>query len=341
MRIRHIITSLVATGALAAVATPAAMAATVSTQEAVSENWSGYVAGNPGGSGQFSDVSGSWVQPSAKCSSSDGYSAFWVGLGGAGNQSQALEQVGTQSNCVNGGQTEYYAWYELVPAAPVKLGLTINPGDHVSAHVAVSGSDVTMSLSDQTSGQSATKTVQMSQPDTSSAEWIAEAPSSCDGTGNCQPLSLANFGTITFTGASATVDGHTGTISDSDWSAQPVQLSGASDQIGYVSDGTGADTAAAGAQPSSLSTDGSSFSVSWQASSSASTSVGSSDGSGNPGVYGQNPGTQGGGYGYGPGGYGAYGAGGYGSGYGYGYGGGYGGGDGYGYGSAGYYGYAY
>ena len=352
MKIHHIISSLIAAGAVAAVATPAAMAATVSTQEAVSENWSGYVAGSPAGSGQFSAVSGSWVQPAAKCSASDAYSAFWVGLGGAGNGSQALEQVGTQSDCLNGGQTQYYAWYELVPAAPVKLALTINPGDHVSAHVAVSGTNVTVSLSDQTSGQSSTKTLQMSQPDASSAEWIAEAPSTCDGTGNCQPLPLADFGTVNFTGASATADGHTGTISDSDWTAQSVALSSASNQIGYVGDGTDTGGSSAGAQPSSLSTDGSSFSVAWQASSA--TSVGS-QGAGNPD--GQNPGTQGGGYGNGPGGDGGYGysGGGYGYGYGgggYGYGGdggyGYSGGGGYGYGPGGYgagsvsyYGYGY
>ena len=40
----------------------------------------------------------------------------------------------------------------------------------------------------------------MSNPDTSSAEWIAEAPSQCDGSGSCQPLPLADFGTVQFTG---------------------------------------------------------------------------------------------------------------------------------------------
>jgi len=211
-----------------------------------------------------------------------------------------------------------------VPAAPVKLDLAIEPGDHISAKVSVSGSNVTVSLSDQTTGQSTTKTLQMDNPDTSSAEWIAEAPSACDGSGSCQTLPLADFGTVQFTSATATANGHTGTISDPNWSAQPVQLggSGASD-VSY-----GADTGSSGASPSSLSSDGSSFSVAAQASSG---STGAADGAGG---YGD------GGYGYGDGGYGGYPGGGYGygdypgDGYGqYGYGGGgygYGYGDGYG-----------
>ena len=297
---------------LAAITAATASAATVDTQAAVSQNWAGYVAGDT----QFSSVSGSWVQPAAKCASGQTYSAFWVGLGGSG-QSSSLEQTGTQADCAADGATSYYAWYELVPAAPVKLDLAIKPGDHIAAKVTVSGTDVTVSLTDQTTGQSATKTLQMDNPDTSSAEWIAEAPSACDGSGSCQTLPLADFGAVQFTGASATANGHTGPISDPSWSAQPVALgSGGVSDVSY-----GSDQSAAGASPSSLSSDGSSFSVAYQASSGAS---GAAGGSGDYG-YGD------GGYGYGgyPGGDGSYGNGGYPGGYGqYGY-----GGDGYGYGA--------
>jgi hypothetical protein len=131
-------------------------------------------------SGQsLSSVSASWVQPTVKASSGNGtgYSAYWVGLGGASEQSQALEQVGTAAD-VTGGQTTYYAWYELVPSSEQKLNLTIHPGDHMSGKVTVSGTTVTVTLSDQTTGKSTTETLQMSNPDTSSAEWIAEAPAS-------------------------------------------------------------------------------------------------------------------------------------------------------------------
>ena len=169
-------------GAVAAVAAPSAAAAPATAQD-VSENWAGYVASGPSTGSGFSSVSGSWVQPSANCSSGDGDSAFWVGLGGASGQSQSLEQIGTEANC-SGGSAQQYAWYELVPAAPVQLNMTINPGDQISAKVTVNGTEVIVSLSDHTTGGSATKTLQMSNPDTSSAEWIAEAPSTCDSSGD-------------------------------------------------------------------------------------------------------------------------------------------------------------
>ncbi len=287
---------------------------------------------------QFSSVSGSWVQPSVNCSSGgDTYSAFWVGIGGASGSSDALEQVGTQADC-SGGSAQHYAWYELVPAAPVQLNLTINPGDHVSATVTVSGSSVTMSITDHTNGGSATKTLQMSNPspDTSSAEWIAEAPSSCDGTGNCTPLTLADFGKVSFTSASATGNGQTGPISDSNWQAQPVALDSSSFG-GFVSDQSGS-----GAQPSSLSSNGSSFSVSYGSGSGQSVSSDpTGQGYGSSSGYGYGSGS---GYGYGGGsGYGS--SSGYGGGTGYGYGGGssygYGGGTGYGYGGGSGDGYGY
>jgi hypothetical protein len=297
MNRKRILVTLAATAAVTGATAATASAATVAQQAAVSQNWAGYVAGGT----QFSSVSGSWVQPSAKCGSGQTYSAFWVGLGGDGNQSSALEQTGTQADCTADGSADYYAWYELVPAAPVKLDLAIKPGDHISAEVSVSGSNVTVSLSDQTTGQSTTKTLQMDNPDASSAEWIAEAPSACDGSGSCQPLPLSDFGTVQFTSATATANGHTGTISDPNWSAQPVALgsSGISD-VSY-----GSDSGASSADPTSLSSDGSSFSVAYQAATGASSGVPS------------------GGDGYGPGG--GYGPQGYGGdGYGYGYSDGYG-----------------
>jgi hypothetical protein len=296
----RILVTLAATAAVTGATAATASAATVAQQAAVSQNWAGYVAGGT----QFSSVSGSWVQPSAKCGSGQTYSAFWVGRGGDGSQSSALEQTGTQADCTADGSTDYYAWYELVPAAPVKLDLAIKPGDHISAKVSVSGSNVTVSLSDQTTGQSTTKMLQMDNPDVSSAEWIAEAPSACDGSGSCQTLPLSDFGTVQFTSATATANGHTGTISDPNWSAQPVALG--SSGISDVSYGSG--SGASSANPTSLSADGSSFSVAYQGATGASSDVPSGDGYG----YGGYPGD-----GYGPQGYGS-------DGYGYGYGDGYG-----------------
>jgi Peptidase A4 family len=301
-----------------------ASAQTVDAQLQQSGNWAGYVVQSNAGQ-SFSSVSGSWTQPSVSSGSGQGYSAYWVGLGGAGQQSQSLEQVGTSAD-VSGGQTQYYAWYELLPAAETRLNIAIHPGDHISAKVAVNGTNVTVSMSDQTTGQSVTKTVQMSNPDTSSAEWIAEAPSAQTQTGAAQVLPLANFGTVNFTNASATAGGHTGSISDSNWSVQEVELAPSSTP-GFLGGGAfvptgsglGGESAqsSAGASPTSLSSDGSSFSVSYSANGPSQSSSGGASSS-SPGYgygygYGGDPNGYGGGYGY-PGASG---------GYGYGYGGGY------------------
>jgi hypothetical protein len=219
-----------------------ASAQSVEVQQEESQNWNGYVvASNSGNS--FSSVSGSWVQPSVSSNGTagDGYSAFWVGLGGSGQSSQSLEQVGTAADVQN-GQVTYYAWYELVPSPEQRLNLAIHPGDHMSGKVTVDGSSVTISLSDQSTGQSTTKTLQMSSPDTSSAEWIAEAPATQTEAGNAV-LPLADFGSVSFTNASATAGQVSGSIADPEGTVRQV----------------GTSSATAGA----LSSDGSSFTVSY------------------------------------------------------------------------------
>lgn len=305
--------------------TAGASAQQINAQQQDSQNWSGYVVQSSAGK-SFSNVSGSWVEPSVKSSSSDGYAAFWVGIGGASNQSQALEQVGTAAQTTN-GQTSYYAWYELVPSSQVTLNMTIHPGDHMSGSVTVNGTNVTISLTDHTTGQSVTKTLQMSNPDTSSAEWIAEAPASESSDGSMQILPLADFGSVTFSQASATAGGHTGSISDPAWTAEQVDLSSAGTQqfLGGGPDFTaaglgGGSQSTAGATAGAVSSDGSSFTVNYNADGSGAQPASDTT---TPSGYGY-PGGGSGGY-SGDGGYGGYG----------GYGGGYGG---YGYG---YYGYGY
>jgi hypothetical protein len=91
---------------------------------------------------------------------------------------------------------------------------------------------------------------------------------------------------VQFTSATATADGHTGTISDPNWIAQPVQLDGSG--ISDVSYGSSSGSSASSAIPSSLSSDGSSFSVAYQ-----------SGGYGYGGYPGDGYGPYGYGYGYG------------------------------------------
>jgi hypothetical protein len=227
-----------------------------------SSNWAGYAVTGLDASTQYKSVSGTWVQPAATCDpASDSYSAFWVGLGGFSETSQALEQIGTAADCRNGTAT-YSVWYELVPAASVPTKLKLYPGNTVSATVTVSGSSVTLKLANLTRKTSFTKKLTMATPDVTSAEWVAEAPSSCTAAGQCQVLPLSKFGSVTFTKATATTTaGLAGTISNPAWDATPIELAPASGRFGRfralpMSTGT--------AVPGALSADGSSFGVAWQ-----------------------------------------------------------------------------
>jgi hypothetical protein len=234
----------------------------------VSSNWAGYaVTGQSGVVRHFKHITGSWVQPAATCTpGSNSYSAYWVGLGGFLQSSRKLEQIGTEADCDVSGATQYYAWYELVPSAPVTLKLAIAPGDAISAAVSVKGAYVTVTLADQSRGTRISKRLHFAAADTTSAEWIAEAPSSCNSTGICEPLPLADFGAVSFTNAAVRIaDGHTGTISSPYWSAQPIALEEAEQLSGGFGGGNGlfGPRALLSAVPSILEDNGASFGVTW------------------------------------------------------------------------------
>jgi hypothetical protein len=241
---------------------PAARAAstvTVTQQEA--SNWSGYVlSSSVTTETNFSSVSGSWIQPAANCGAGfPSNSAFWVGLGGY--TGTHLEQTGTSADCSKSGQPVYSVWYELVPAAQVPVTMTVAPGDRLSARVAVSGQTVSISISDLTQNATFSKSLRMSSPTVSSAEWIAEAPSRCvsSSSQDCHVLSLADFGSITFTGASASAAGRTGPITSGLGPVTALTLE-ANPGFGRIFD-TAAD---ADATPGALAGNGSSFTVNWQ-----------------------------------------------------------------------------
>lgn len=157
-----------------------------------STNWSGYaVTGS-----KFTSVSSSWTEPTVSCSKSTAYSSFWVGLDG--DTSNTVEQTGTDADCSN-RRPVYYAWYEMYPAYPVNLSGTVRPGDHMSASVTTNGSgSFTLTITDSTQGWTKTTPATLTSAQLSSAEVIAEAPSSNRGV-----LPLANFGTVNFTNATA------------------------------------------------------------------------------------------------------------------------------------------
>lgn len=178
-----------------------------------SVNWSGYAVHRPGV--KFRRVSGEWRAPTGTCqpSSDTSYSAFWVGLGGYKLTAQALEQAGTEFDCTSGGRAVLSAWYEMVPAPSRTIRMTIDPGDLIRATVTVSKAKVHVSISDLTRGRSFHRTLRDRHPDISSAEWIAEAPSTCLSVSQCEVLPLADFGSVGFTRTLAqTTHFHTGGI---------------------------------------------------------------------------------------------------------------------------------
>jgi hypothetical protein len=226
---------LASLGALLALAGAALAGASVNPT--TSSNWSGYAIADEttiaNGTTDpeltqpltFTDVTATWKQPQVRCTRGRAsYSAFWVGLGGYGSTSTALEQTGTGADCGADGTPNHYAWYELVPAGPVTMPLQVAPGDTITASVLVNGSDVVLQVKNRTRKTSFTKHVHVDAPDLTSAEWIAEAPSNCDRNESCSVLPLANFGSVTFTKIAAIGSGHPGTITDPGWSVSQLRL---------------------------------------------------------------------------------------------------------------------
>ena len=154
-------------------------------------NWGGYGAYSPDGSQLYSDVVGSWTVPAVtQCASEKtSTSSAWVGLGGNGqNETDPLEQIGTDTGCKN-GKPLYRAWYEMVPSDPVFF-VDIKPGDSIDATVEyVGNSQYTLSMSINGTVYSYTLARQNTILAQNAAECIQEDPLT-------DPL--ADFGTITF-----------------------------------------------------------------------------------------------------------------------------------------------
>jgi len=216
-------------------------------------NWSGYAV--TGAVGSVTNVKGSWIVPAISTPCPVGsyqYSSFWVGIDGY--NSSTVEQAGTDSDCAN-GVPQYYTWYEFYPKRSRVSALAVKPGDSIQGEVSyIGGGNFLVTLTNVTTGQSFSVKGKVANAKRSSAEWIAEAPSS----GGILPL--ANFGTsyfgMNFTSiagtCAATLGGQTGPIGQFGAGVQQITM--------VTSSGT------VKAQPSNLSTDGTSFQDQWYSS---------------------------------------------------------------------------
>ncbi len=246
----------IAAGLLLPAAAAAAAAGTVSS------NWAGYAALASTGAPAPRSVSGSWRQPAATCTPGrETYSAVWVGLGGFNEGTGALEQIGSNADCTRSGRAVYSTWLELVPAAAVGLKLAVHPGDQLSASVTVRGHDVLLRIRDLSTGARISTIRRSSHIDTSSAEWIVEAPSTC-GPRGCRTLALADFGSVPF--ASATVVSGESTVAAGapTLSTVPIELQQRAGYLAGAQRGSPADTLIT-ATPSPLTPGDGAFSVSW------------------------------------------------------------------------------
>lgn len=220
----------------AALATPVTAAPTF-TSLSCGTCWSGYEALAP----SIDLVSATWTVPClGLADEAPTDSAIWVGMGGVDNIN--LVQTGTRQwqgyPDANGNVPTYYqAWVENVGASnPAEHPLdgsadvhgavvNISCGDRISASVNSSG---TMVLTDLTNGQSSGPQNFGPLPNNGSVEWIVE------NTGGNAPL--ANFRTVTFSNANATLTGSSGAsnvdqlnptlLNIEDWNGAPLDSTG-------------------------------------------------------------------------------------------------------------------
>ncbi len=236
-----------------------ALAPAAAADNSLSQNWAGYAVHGA----IFQRVSGSWHQPRPICHPGQTrYSAMWLGLGGYSLTSGAVEQIGTELDCIH-GHAASSAWYELVPGPSRTLALPIGPGDLLAASVTAVNGKVTVAIDNLTRHRSFRQTLVPTLLDVSSAEWILEAPSSCvAGTTSCRTLPLADFRHATFTGVRVQrAGGMIGAIVSSAWKRTMISLG--PEGTRFVTDRRGG-TPVGTAKPTRLTPGGSSFTITYR-----------------------------------------------------------------------------
>jgi thiol-disulfide isomerase/thioredoxin len=178
-----------------------------STTTTISLNWSGYAVT---GKKPYTYVHSTYVQPTITCPGvADQYTSNWVGLDGYNDET--VEQDGTAAWCGGADDTtpKYEAWYEMYPANSVNV-FAVHPGDIIDVTVTYASSEFELTVSDLSTGKTATDTAACSTCERASAEWIIERPALCNNAlTKCFITELADFGTSTMSGDEAQVAGGT------------------------------------------------------------------------------------------------------------------------------------
>ncbi|KAL1878027.1 hypothetical protein VTK73DRAFT_8251 [Phialemonium thermophilum] len=168
-----------------------------------SQNWAGAVLIGSG----FTSVTGTIVVPTPSAPSggrrSTQYAASaWVGIDGDTCQT-AILQTGVDFYATGSGSVSFDAWYEWFPDyAYTFSGFAVHAGDTIRMTATVSGSTSgSVRLENLSTGRSVSHSFSNQQGSLcqTNAEWIVEDFSSGGGL-----VPFADFGTVTFTSASAT-----------------------------------------------------------------------------------------------------------------------------------------
>ncbi|ROV95943.1 hypothetical protein VMCG_07942 [Cytospora schulzeri] len=181
------------------------------TNEEYSSNWAGAVLIGTG----YKSVTGTFVvptpsEPSGGNSRTEYAASAWVGIDGD-TASNSILQTGIDVYAED-GEVAFDAWYEWYPDYAYDFsGITISAGDTITVTVtATSKKAGTAVVENVSKGTSVTHTFtsQSNALEELNAEWIVE-----DFSEGYSLVPFADFGTVTFTGATAT--GSSGTVGPS------------------------------------------------------------------------------------------------------------------------------
>jgi len=135
-----------------------------------------------------------------------------VGIDGWPPANNTVEQIGTSQVVLGPNDNEYFAWYEMYPAASIRISNPVQPGDNMNALVTynVSTEQFTLSIKDTTQNWASNiAPFNYDNQNVSTADWIVEAPMV-----NGTLAQLANFGSVTFTQAKATINNTTNSYTE-------------------------------------------------------------------------------------------------------------------------------
>jgi len=173
-----------------------------------SSNWAGAVYESPP-SGTFTAVSATITvpRPTAPPGSSGGglfAASAWVGIDGD-TFTNAILQGGVDFE-FEGGEVAFVAWYEYFPDFAHDFSLTVSQGDVISMAVHKTSSTAgTVTIENLTTGRTVTESLTSTHTlGGQNAEWIVE-----DFEEGNSLVPFADFGTVHFTGASASTNTET------------------------------------------------------------------------------------------------------------------------------------